>query len=92
MSVAIVTPALRSAEERRATISLSIRCRIRGIYSTTVTTVPKELKILANSMPMTPPPTTSMLLGMSVMANRSLLFRTPGNSVPGRGKVAVPSM
>ena len=56
-------PRLRKARSRaleQASSSLGTRC---GSASTMVTSAPKDFQTLANSTPMTPPPSTTTLLG-----------------------------
>ena len=59
-----------------ALISSSIGPRILGSISTTVTFVPTELKKLANSIPITPPPMITSSAGCSVSDRISRLVTT----------------
>ena len=56
-----------------------------GSISTTVTSVPKRLKIEANSQPMIPPPRTTSRRGTSLCARRPVESTHRGESSPGIG-------
>ena len=68
-------------------ISSSIGPRIFGSISTTVTFVPMELKKLANSMPITPPPMMTRSLGCSCREriSRLVTMTSPASFKPGMG-------
>ena len=53
--------------------------------STTVTSLPKVLKIEANSQPMIPPPSTTSRRGTSVCASRPVESTQRSDSRPGIG-------
>ncbi len=57
-------------------------------YSITVTWLPKELKMQANSRPITPPPIMARRDGTSFICSRLVLSTTPSNSRPGMGREA----
>ena len=71
---------------KRLTIFLSKLGSISGRNSTTLTFVPKEEKMEANSMPTTPPPITQRLAGMWSIASISVEVSTPSQSIPGMGR------
>ena len=56
-----------------------------GSISMIVTSVPKRLKIDANSQPMIPPPRTTSRRGTSVWARRPVESTQRGESIPGIG-------
>ena len=56
-----------------------------GSISTIVTSVPKRLKIEANSQPMIPPPRITSLRGTSVCARSPVESTHRGASIPGIG-------
>ena len=73
---------------RRLARSVSNLGRMSLQYSRTVTSLPKLLNIEANSRPMTPPPITHNLCGISSTSRISLDVNTPRRSFPGIGRVA----
>ena len=80
------TPFLAYCACSMAEISSSMGPRILGSISTTVTFVPMELKKLANSIPITPPPIITRLSGFSSSWRISRLVTTaPDSASPGMG-------
>ncbi len=80
-----VIPRLRNAFSSSlaaSSSSVGIRC---GSISTIVTSVPKRLKIEANSQPMIPPPRTTSRAGTSVCESRPVESTQRGESSPGIG-------
>ena len=72
---------------RISEISLSTGGNINGSISITVTLHPRELKIFANSMPITPPPIITILLGIESKLKAPVLSITPSNSLPSIGGI-----
>ena len=61
-------PRLRNARSRALETASSSAATSRGSASTMVTSAPNERHTLANSQPMTPPPSTITELGHAVEA------------------------
>ena len=72
---------------RRLAISLSSAGRHSFRYSTTVTSLPRLLKMEANSIPMTPAPTMQSRRGTSLMLSNSVDVTTFLLSMPGMGSI-----
>ena len=71
---------------RSSLAASSSSCGIRvGSISTIVTSLPKRLRIDANSQPMIPPPRTTMRLGTSVCASRPVESTQRAESMPSIG-------
>ncbi len=69
----------------RSICSPSKFCKSEGRASTIVTSEPKELKIEANSTPITPPPITISRLGRYSKSRIFSLSMTRGESMPSTG-------
>ncbi len=85
-------PFFLSAFSSSAEISSSSIGVTRGSISSTVTLVPNELKIDANSTPTAPAPTITSVFGTAGSCKISMLLRTvfPSMSTPGRERAAEP--
>ena len=70
-------------------MSLSMAGKHSLRYSTTVTSLPKLAKALANSMPMTPAPMMQRVLGTSCMSRSSVEVMQFGPVMPGMGRIFV---
>ena len=71
----------------RLEMSWSYGGRHSFMYSTTVTSLPRLLKIEANSSPITPAPTMHRRLGRASMSSNPVEVTTPGRSMPGMGSI-----
>ena len=88
-----VTPSFSSRRWNWAAVRLSMPSSSRGRISTTVIRVPSGAKRLANSQPITPPPTMIIDSGTSSSTRMSFEVRTAGWSMskPGRPDGSVPT-
>ncbi len=76
---------LRKARSRAFDDASSSAATSRGSASTMVTSAPKLFQTLANSQPMTPPPSTTTDAGTcsSLRACSEVMIRSPSMSRPG---------
>src|SRR5258707_1228193 len=85
--VTILMPRLLSMRTRSLRTSSSTGASTLGSISTTVTCEPIALNMQASSMPITPPPTQMMLLGVSGRSQQVSLLITLRPSMPGNGGI-----
>ena len=83
-----MTPSFSSSRWNWPAVRLSIPASRRGRISTTVSSVPRGAKRLANSHPITPPPTMIMLSGTRSSMRMSFEVSIAGWSMSNPGSPA----